>query len=195
MASAFDDKGAIKFIAFDGERPEQWRLVKSKLQAVLDSKNYLRFLLSDGGRPEQPGEEQDKYDDTNSKIFSCLLIAMSGTPMDIVNEYEEARVGINSARDGKAAWKALKDKYEASGRVKKQDLLHEMEGTIITAKEDPDKCFRRLVNLKSELKALGVDVPDDVTMSRLQYNMPSNYKQLMVVLDCQKTLTYEEFKQ
>ena len=87
MASAFDDKGAIKFIAFDGERPEQWRLVKSKLQAVLDSKNYLRFLLSDGGRPEQPGEEQDKYDDTNSKIFSCLLIAMSGTPMDIVNEY------------------------------------------------------------------------------------------------------------
>ena len=70
-----------------------------------------------------------------------------------------------------------------------------MEATVTTAKEDPDKCFRRLVNLKSQLKALEVDIPDGVTVSRLQFNVPPNYKQLTAVLDCDATPTYEEFKQ
>jgi len=194
MTSLFDDKGAAKLLAFSGDKPTEWRSWKSKFKAMLESKDLLEVLLSNDARPAQQGEDQTKYDASNRKLFALVTLGTTSTALLLVSEFEDPREGTNLTRDGKAAWRALERKYEHTGGVRKQDLLDEMKGTSLSATEDPDKCFGRLQEIQSDLRTLGVMVPDDVLLGLLMHKMPAVYRPLRTIMDYDGDLTFGLFK-
>lgn len=131
---------------------------------------------------------QEQWALVNAEIYDNLVAYTSDAALAVVAQHR-------ATYDGRAAWKALIKKYEAAGSLQKMRLHEEMAGDKIGDKEDPDRYHMRQEERRRQLEVAGDHVSDELMMSMGKKAMPSSYRPLLVVLDMQADMVYDQYKE
>lgn len=190
---------------FDG-KAEAWPDWKSSMQAHLNSKDILDPLVEERPGQAVPGREWDRK---RSKIHSELTLYTEGAARGIVRQYERRR-GAEPALDGKGAWAALVAKYEHQGMAALVSVEQALDRLTLGSGRDPDLFFGKFEELCDRLDGQQPEAPDGVDpavvaareaardkarVAKVLAKLPSEYGQLVTLLEAVDGLTYDVAKQ
>ena len=203
MAVVLDlERDGVRLKPYDGTKKGEWFPWKGKFEAVIDNPNcgdLLEWILLDEPRPEVPspqqGQEPDAaavaaqraWDKKSRQLHSKLITYTTGEAMAHVQQ-------ASTTRDGMAAWKALKYKYELMGSVQKSTLQKELMQTVFKANEDPDVYFHKIDATRRQLNEAGVAFSDELMHGVVMAQMPLQYDTLKAIVDKDGTTDYGVLK-
>ena len=90
-----------------------------------------------------------------------------GAANDLVAQFDDAREGVCSRRDGRTAWRALVAKYELTGNLQKAALHAELDRAALGDGEDPDVYFVKIERIQRQLRRMNAAVDDTMMWALL----------------------------
>lgn len=101
-----------------------------------------------------------------------------------------------SSRNGVAAWKALRERYDHQGILGRSILQRQLMEARLDPSGDPEEYFLTIERITVRLGELGQPVSEEAVVGLVLSKLPkSTYAPLITVLDMWESLTYENLKQ
>ena len=146
MISVFEDKEDRRVRPFSGN-PQDWISWKSKFKSLLEHYGLLDPLLNNDARPSGQPAAQAKWDKINRKIYAKISLYTSRAANNLIMQFEEFVEGKSLSRDGIAAWSALVEKFESSGKVQRSALIMTINTVVLKDRDNPDTYFFEIEEL------------------------------------------------
>jgi hypothetical protein len=121
----------------------------------------------------------------NQQLHQLLLLSTDGVAYNII----EAADG-----DGRRAWLALRNKYQANTEAAATELLLKMFSTRYEVDADIDELFTSIDLAAARLKRLGVTVHDIIKRALLLHALGQEFDTVKTVIHAKPTITMDEFK-
>jgi len=178
------ERGAVRIKTFTGDG-DGWPPFKRKFRAYLSGKKLLDHLESSPPRNQVALQEGRRK---NSRVYSALVQCTDGTAAVTVEAYEGTRGGVS-------AYKALAEKHEVVGPVKRATLQRQLSGGRLGGGEGPGAFCGRLESYRRQLGHLGKEFGGEFLLVTAGAHLPGAYSQLTTLFDSQKDLTWAPFKE
>ena len=128
------------------------------------------------------------WDKQARKIYMFLFLNTKGAPQAVVAQFR-------ASRDGVAAWKALKDKYDPQGVLGKAILHRQVMDATLEPASDPEDFFIHIERLNARLSELEQPFSDAALVGIILAKLPpSTYSPLVTILDTMEDLEYDTLK-
>ncbi len=180
-------------IPFNGE-PGEWSNWSFKYKALAAQLGFLNVIISpheesvaDPTEDTAAGEISKDLDtkavvSTEDKakkstaLYYNLVTSVEGEALRIIKSV--------SIGDGKAAWTALENHYQANNEIRKAQLQGQLFDPHNVLKEggDAGRYLDHIEDLRRSLADIGLVVPDDLLIGIIKRGLPRSFESLMAVL-------------
>ena len=185
MALLGDERGGVRIKIFTGDDDNDWPPFNRRIRAYLSDRELLDHLES---TPPHNQAALQEWRRKNNRVYNALAQYTDGNAAVMIEAYEDTRDGIS-------AYKALVEKHEMVGPVKRASLQRQLNDDRLGDDEDPDAFCGRLESYRRQLGYLGKEFDDEFLLVTAGAHLPEAYSQLTTLFDSQKDLTWASFKE
>jgi hypothetical protein len=141
-------------------------------------------------QPVLPGSTPaEVWDDKNQKIYMYLLLYTDGAAQNTVSQFR-------GSRDGVAAWRALRERYDPQGMLGRARLNRQVMTTNLEPTGEPDEYFLNIERATTRLEELGQPFGEGALVDMILDKLPnSTYGPLITNLYMEENLSYDVLKQ
>jgi gag-polypeptide of LTR copia-type len=168
-------------LSFSGEKSKMaFSEFKLKAQSLLDRRGFLQTLLDD--ELAVPGAA---YLKANRAIFAELALQTTGDAYQLIEPL---------AFNGRAAWKALVDKYESASRERAFELHMKLFSSSMKHGEDPARLILMLEKTCQVLPSMGEVVSEDMLKAAAMRGLSADCDTVAVVVRSQSATSFDDMK-
>jgi hypothetical protein len=133
--------------------------------------------LTGGSALDLPEEMDFDWAEINTKVYGMLVDSTDDVALRLVLRFQRTK-------DGRAAWNALKLKYQRKGTTRRATLMAEISADRIGDEEDPAEYFLRLDHLAGLVEDDGgQEVTEEAKLGYALVALPPAYNMLVPVID------------
>ena len=178
---------SVRYVNFSGKGSDfnEWKI---KTLALARRKGFAKYLKDDLEYSTSGDNTAEKYEKGNADAWYQLVLILSGSPFDLIQEVDEK---------ASVAWELLLNKYEVSKEKQESltDVTEEWNNTRLESMQtDPDDWFSLLFRINAKfgkIKSL-YKKDEDMMKAHVLVNLPKEYAGVKTNLHMNPKYTYAD---
>lgn len=145
---------------------DNWVAWKFQTRVVLKSRGYYDIVIGKSVRPSTTGDDQKKWDASDSKAQEFIVTRIEQGPM----------THILSCETSKDMWTKLKSVYDKESEVSIHLMQQKFFLLEFSSGKNVASFISQLEEIKNKLKQAGEELSDKMIMTKILMALPEEYK-------------------